>query len=365
MSITQSLYYKPDWPKAQQRIAACWERQNTDRPALDVKAPSGRELPPLPDPSSLEAIWLDPEYLLAKWLRYFEGTYLAGESVPVGPILLAGYATGCNANVRFAENTIWHPRSMPSIDAPFGWSPGPHDPWRIKLVRVINRLLDEAPGRFLVGYTGQVPVNDLLALLRGTEDFLVDMARDLGKCVRRLEEMFPLWMENILALKEAVDARQEAGWVYGWPGLWHPKALKGTQSDMSCMISSYMFDKFVLREMDLLGERYEFIWYHLDGPLAVRHLPALLKKPYIKCIQWVPGDGQPTNGPAWLELYRRVQAAGRCLDIDMPWEHAEWAIRHLRPEGLLLRVHAPSREAADELLVNAVGWCGSYASSTC
>ena len=272
---------------------------------------------------------------------------------------MGGYATGCGPNVVFAEQTVWHPVTMCSIDDPLGWHPGPDDPWRDKLTKVLNKILDMAPGKFLVGGVGQVPCNDLLMLIRGTEAFLTELGQDPAKCRRRMEEMFPLWVENNEYFRGVVEARQP-GNVHNWPGLWHPTFVKTTQSDMSCMISGEMFEYYVMRDMDLLGERYERLWYHLDGPGAIRHAPTLLSRPYILAIQYVPGDGQPPNGPAYMELFRRIQGAGRCLDLSVPMENMEYLIRHLRPEGLMLRTQADSPAQADELLHKAVSWCGSH-----
>ena len=298
---TPGLTHKPDWEQAKARITAYWDRAAVDRPCIDVKAPLPTRLSAPPQPSNREDIWLDPDYVSAKWEHQFASTYFGGESVPVGEVLLAGYATGCGPDVKFAETTIWHPVTMSSIDEPLGWWPGPDDPWRHKLTRLLNRLLDIAPGSFLVGYANQVPAHDLLMLLRGPSEFLLELAEKPARCVERMLEAYELHCENFEYLRGVVDARQGAC-VLGWPGIWHPTFVKTTQSDMSCMISGAMFDDYVLPELDRLGERYGTIWYHLDGPGAVRHL---------------------------------------------------------RPEGVMLRTRAESREQANELLHNAVDWCGT------
>jgi hypothetical protein len=358
----ETLSYKPDWEQAQARIQAYWEQVPVDRPCIDVKAPRTSAIEPPPAPRSLEDRWLNPDYIAAKWEHMFETTYFGGEAVPAGPILLAGYATGCGPGVQFAETTIWHPVTMSSIDEPLGWWPGPDDPWRHKLTRLMDRMLELAARRFLVGIPGQVPAHDLLMLLRGPGEFLVELAERPARCVERMLEMLDLHLENSEYLRGAIEARQP-GCVYGWPGIWHPTFVKTTQSDMSCMISGAMFDQYVLPELDRLGERYGEVWYHLDGPGAVRHLPRLLSRPYIKAIQYVPGDGAEPNGPAWLDLYREVQAAGRCLDLDVPAEHVEFLVRRLRPEGVMLRTREDSPERADELLHLAGGWCGTHATA--
>jgi len=353
------LSARPDWARARKRWVAFWERAATDRPCLDLRAPRAVELPPLPAPQNLEDIWLHPDYVAQRWLRIMESTYFGAEAVPTAEFLLGAYALGCGPGVVFHKNTVWHPITSSTTREPINWQPGPDDPWRHKLDAVINRLLELARGKFLVTYVMQVPVNDLIALLVGPQRFLTELAEDADRCRQRLEELFPLWTEDLEHFRSLIDARQK-GCVWGWPGLWHPDMVMVTQSDMSCMVSGEMFDRYVMREMDLLGERYGVLWYHVDGPGAIRHVPRLLQKSYIRAIQYVPGAGQPPNGPAWMELYRQVQAAGRCLDLDVPLENLEYLVRHLRPEGLVLRARAESPDQADELADLAVKWCGSH-----
>jgi hypothetical protein len=359
-----ALLYKPDWPKAKERWVAFWDRSSTDRPCMDIRAPARTDVPPVPSPKSLEDLYFDPEYISKTWLRMLESTWFGGEAVPTGGFFMGGYALGCGSRVRFAPYTVWHPVTMSSIDGPLNWHPGPEDPWQQKLDRVIHRLLDLSPGKFLVGYACQVMVNDLLMLLRGTDAFMVDLVENMPKCVQRLKEGLALWFETFEHYRTLVNSRQNAGSVFGWPGLWHPTTVKGSQSDMSCMISTKMFQGYVMVELNAAAERYGPLWYHLDGPGALHHVPALLSSPSIRVIQWVPGSGQPDNGPAWIDLYRQVQAAGRGLDLSVPRQHAEFLIRHLRPEGFILRTGAKSREDGEELLENAVKWCGSHANSS-
>lgn len=354
------LKYKPDWPKAQERWIAFWDRTATDRPAIDVKAPVPTDLPRVAAPESLEGLYFDPDYIARSWIRMLECTWFGGEAVPTGGFFMGGYALGCGDGAKFAPNTIWHPVTMSSIEAPVGWHPGPEDPWRKKLDTVLNRLLDLAPGKFLVGYAGQVMVNDLLMLIRGTDDFLIDLIEKPDECVRRLEEMLALWIETFEHFRSLVDARQNAGCVWGWPGSWHPEIAMASQSDMSCMISTEMFERYVMVELNAMADRYGPLWYHLDGPGALHHVPMLVNSPSIRVIQWVPGSGQPPNGPAWIDLYRQVQSAGRGLDLSVPTENMEFLIRHLRPEGVVLRTNAKSREQGEELLDNAAKWCGSH-----
>ena len=359
--MSDQLKYKPDWPKAQQRWTAFWELAETDRPCIDVKAPLATDVPPPARPASLEDLYFDPDYVAVQWRHLFATTYFGGEAVPTGGFFMGGYALGCGPDVVLTPNTVWHPVTTRSIRGKVNWRPGPDDPWQQKLDRIIDRLLDESQRKFLVGLATQVMANDLLALLRGSQDFLTDLTDDLGNCVRRLEEILPPWIGIVEHYRRKIAARQNAGCVWGWPGLWHSDFLMIAQSDMSCMISEAMFDRYVMRDIDALGEKFRRVWYHVDGPGAIRHVPRLLKSSCIRAIEYVAGDGQPPNGPDYLDLYRQVQSAGRCLDLDAPMGNMEYLVRHLRPEGLVLRTWAPSREQADELLDKAKKWAGTHA----
>ena len=355
------LRCKPDWPRAAARWIAFWDRQATDRPCLDVKAPSGRDVAPVPAPENLEERWTDAEYVSRSWVGTLEGTYFGGEAVPSASFIMAGWTLGCGVDITFAETTIYHPVIIRSIHEPVKWRGGADDPWRGKLAKLLNRLLDLAAGRFFASYTCQVPANDVLYLMRGSGDFLEDLATDGEACRQRLLEILPRWLEDFEFVRRVVDGRQPHDHVWSWPGLWSPQFVMTTQSDMSCMISEAMFERYVVAELDVLGERYERLWYHVDGSGAKRHVKRLLERPYIKAIQYVPEGDIVPNGPAHMELYRQVQAAGRCLDLHVSRkENVEYLIRHLRPEGLVIRTGVGSIAEAEELLDHAVKWCGTH-----
>jgi len=219
-SISTALSYKPDWPEAQARWTAFWERDAVDRPCLDIKASLPTDLPEVIAPEEpAEARWMDAEYIAQAWIRYFETTWLGGEAVPAGPHLMAGTTTGCGDYLHFETGGIGIRQSMSSIHEPVNWHPGPDDPWRPKVEEILNRLLDIAEGKFLVGNLGQYPVTDLLTMLRGNTEFMFDLMDDCDTCVKRLEETLPAWLENDDYMRGIVEARQ-GEFVSGWPGLW-------------------------------------------------------------------------------------------------------------------------------------------------
>ena len=73
--------------------------------------------------------------------------------------------------------------------------------------------------------------------------------------------------------------------------------------------------------------------FHLDGQGATRHIDALLEVKEIQVIQYVPGAGTP-SALKWVEMFRKIQKAGRSLQIICPPEQVLPLCDELRPEGL-------------------------------
>ena len=355
---SSSWSYKPDWARSQARWDAFWAMEATDRPCMSVRAPhpNGKKIQ-LPELKTVEDKWMNAEYQLAKALKPLEENYLGGEAPPCSGHFMAGTTTGCDGHLQFHENCIDITPSMTSIDQPLSWHPGPQDPWRPRVDAICNRLLDDAPGRYIVSPPGQYPHLDLLNMLRGNENMLLDLAMYPEQCKARLLEMRGPAEENANHFRQLIGARQgDAGYIT-WTGVWCRQLFRATQADCAANISPEMFAEIILPELDFLGERYERLWYHTCG--YKQHLDLCLSRPYMRVIQYSPNPKEPGNGPAHLEFYQRVQKAGRCLDIGVSAAHVEFLVRHLRPEGLHISTHANSVAEAEELLEKAVKWCGN------
>ena len=355
-----SYSYKLDWAQACERWNAFWNMAATDRPCLSVTAPRpGVATAQLPEVASVQDKWMLPEYALSRTINYLDETYLGGEAVPRAPGIMAGSALGCGDDgVAFGAGGISIRPSMTSIGGPLNWHPGPRDPWRPKVDAIVHRLLDEAPGRYIVGVpNGMFRHIDLLNMLRGNTEIMLDMALQPQQCRARLLELRDLTWENERHYADLIGVRQGDVGAISWTGVWSKERFKCSQADAAACISPEMFAELVLPELDAEGERFGCIHYHTCG--YWQHLEACLTRPYIKVIQYSPGPKESPEESSRLPFYRRVQQAGRCLDLAVGLDQAEYLIRHLRPEGLHLAVTVGTVAAAEELLENAVKWCGT------
>lgn len=353
------MQYKDDWEEAKSRLTALWQGERLDRPCISVCAPQPAEHPtPVPQPADDEMRWLDPAYRVALARRTLETTWWGGESVP-SVLQMANWVVCLGGTPRFDPATIWFDTRPVDFGKPSPFRHDPDSPWMVKYRRLFMALCKEAGrDRFLIGKPGGLPANDLLSMLMGTEEFLYALMDH------------PDWMaEAILtgardqqAARQGLQAQMRAAghefWygIGGWMPFWAPEPFNVTQSDVSCMLSPELFDRFVVPELDVYGQEHGALWYHLDGGDAKQHLPRLLSLPYLRVLQYVPAPCEPPNGPGHLEMYRQVQAAGKIVHIDLPWQHVEPLVRELDPALLMLQTYCASPAEGERLLENSAKW---------
>ncbi len=343
------LACKHDWPEARRRLEAFWRMEVLERPCIAVTAPRGRPRP-IPPPADFRQKWTDPDYVAMSYDASHAATYFGGEATP-GTSLMVGYAHSYGAPLAFSEQTIWQApiihswETAPPLlldEADWGWQ---------QVQKVVARCLEVAAGKWMVGFPNLHQPNDHLALLRGAEAFCLDLydhPREVKRALRRLLDNWYVMFERVSAL----FAKTQEGST-NWLSIWCPHARCMTlQSDVSCMLSPAQFEEFIAPELEELTAWLETSIYHLDGPGALQHLDRLLALRRLHAIQWTPGTGH-AQGLAWLDLFRRIQAAGKGLVIYLPYEQVEDAVRELRPEGLFVITGAPSPEAAEALLERA------------
>jgi len=350
------MRYKPDWPDARERLAALWDGRPLDRPCIAITAPSGAN-EPVPPPTSFEQRWTDPEWNARAALAAMRNTWWGGEAVP-SYLLMCGWLVCFGGRTSYAETTIWHDHRAMDFSRPPAFAFDPADP-QVRIFERAYLALADAAGYddFLVGSPCILPANDLFSMQMETDAFLLALLDH------------PQWMRE--AVVQGARAQLAAGehfrrliagrhqfWygIAGWMPFWAPRPFLSTQSDVSCMLSPAAFDEFILPELDVYGEAYGALWYHLDGGDARQHLPRLLSLPYTRMIQYTPAPCEPPNGPEHLAFYRRVQAAGRIVHIEVPVENVEPLVESLDPRLLMLKTHCGSIDEGEELLRAAKRW---------
>ena len=340
---------KPDWPEAKERLCRWWKDEQTDRVVATVFAPR-RGVTRRPARNDVPAKWTDADTIFHNLDATLESTFYGGEAVPLhwvylGPVPLSGYM-GCE--MVFRPDTVWHNARFTSWDEAALLAFDPANRW-YQLMRELTRAsVQRSRGRYLVSGQGYGCVSDVIADLWGSEALLFAL-REHPAAVHAAAQMLTRLSKQLYDETHALCTPHQEG-SFDWLYLWAPGRMWTLQSDMCCMISPAHFREFVLPELREEAEHVDHAFYHLDGPGAIKHLDDLLSIKALAGIQWVPGAGASRDPLDWLDLFRRVQAAGKKLYIFCPPERVRPLLDRIARRGVCLAVHCADQTTAEGVL---------------
>ena len=194
----------------------------------------------------------------------------------------------------------------------------------------------------------------MLALFRGYSNLCVDLFEHPDEVRSALQELLRgfVWING--RRFEIINAEGEGA---AFVGIWAPGRLASVACDFSCLISAEHYREFVMPEMVEICEWLDYSIYHLDGPEATHHLPALFDLDALDCIQFICGAKHAhEHATHWIPLYKRIQDAGKLIQIFARRDEIEPLLEHLDPRGIVFMTSAPSIEEAEDLLRKAERW---------
>lgn len=339
-----------DFPMVQKRFDAYWQREIIDRPLAAITAPRDRRVEAdFPVPDTCKERWLDIEYQLKRAELSMANTLYLGEAIPsflpnIGPDSFAAFLGG---DLRFVDDaTSW---VSPFVDDLSKWEPvlDRSNRWWQFLSDLMDAGCEAGRGRFLVGIPDLHAGGDALAAARHPDRLALDLYDKPDVVKRLVRRMTEMSIEVCEAYFERTASVQEGNTT------WLPAYSRGKyvalQNDFSGLSSPAMFREFFLEDLTDLAEYLDNSLYHLDGQIALGNLDDLLSMEVLDGIQWVPGAGAKPMSE-WVDVLRRIQDAGKCLQISCAADEVELLLSELRHGGLLISTGAPSEAEARALL---------------
>lgn len=175
------MFCKNDWPEARDKFIGWWNYENTGRPLFKIIAK--RDAPPdglTPEKAfaSPEAAYLDVEELCKRYENFCKSHVFMAEAFPAidlnfGPGSLALYL---GTEPIFRPDTVWFKEWVEE-----GWQNAgafafdPSNRWFKKHVEILRRAQELAGGRYWVNIPDIVENVDILAAMRGPQDFCYDL----------------------------------------------------------------------------------------------------------------------------------------------------------------------------------------------
>ncbi|MDR0989726.1 MAG: corrinoid protein [Prevotellaceae bacterium] len=323
-------------------VLTMWEHFQTGvTPHADIPAPA--------PPRNLNQRWFDPAWRSAYLDWYVAHSYLGADILPVantqlGPGSLAAILGGV---LEGGEDTIWiHPNPAFTDEIRFDEN---HPNWLLhkELLRACKR---RAQGHYYVGMPDLMEGLDVLAALKGTDAVLLDTALQPERLEQQVQQINDIYFKVFDELYDIIREGDEMAFCYF--SAWAPGRMTKLQSDISTMISTADFRRFVQPYLRQQCQRIEYTLYHLDGVGALHHLDALLEIEQLKAIQWSPGVGQPQGGSAkWYDLYRKILGSGK--SIMASWvglDELKPLLDHIGGEGVHLEMDFHNEAEVEQAL---------------
>lgn len=301
------------------RFENWWRRDNQGLPLMRVIAIRDNQQWTVPGPRDLEQKYLDPDYILAGSRQWFRNTRNMGDSyanvsADIGPGSLALYLGG---EPRLAWDTVWYEPVLADCDRLPALSFDPENKWWKKHIEIMKTLRENAGDEFLVNIPDFIENLDIYAALRGPENALYDIMDDpemVEEAIAQIDETYFRYydaMYDLLKDKDGVSS-------YTCFQIMGQGRVGKVQCDFSAMISPAQFRRFVLPSLRKQVKRLDHSLYHLDGPDAIRHVPAIMELEELDALQWTCGAGQPDGAcPRWYGIYDQVTAAGKGLWVQL------------------------------------------------
>lgn len=354
-----TLLYKEDWDEAKERYKAWWAGEVIGRCALWVSAPKkgANAGPEPPRPATAWDSWHDLDYRSALTDWHNRRTFFGGEAFPrwdcgfpgnktiaafLGCPLTLDFHTGWLAPILTGEDLDW--RSL-RLDEN---SPR----WQFAL-SWLRRGARDAKGKCIPTVGAFGGSGDTLAWLRGTGRLLYDVV-DRPEEVREADVfLMDMWCGVYDTFYDIVKDTAEGSTC--WFQLWSPGKMYAAQNDFSYMISPRTFRDIFLPSIEKQTNFLDHTVYHVDGVEAFAHVDALCELPRLQAIQILPGDGKPSP-LHYLDVLKKVQAAGKNLHIGLPPNEVETALSELSTRGLFIATRCQTEDEARTLIRNAAKW---------
>ncbi len=319
-----------DFEKIQKRYKDFWNRENAT-PILLLKGSKGEaKLPQLP--ASIKDEWCNIEYVVQKERALFENTAFIGDALPLvnpnlGPDI---FGATLGTDIIFEKTTSYSVPFIDDISRPLQFKED--NKWWKLICDITQAFCEDSRGDYLVGVTDLHPGVDGLVSIRSPQELcydMVDCPEDVLNASMSVLPFFKAQFEKLYAITQ-----QNQTGTSNWMGIYNENPWYVTSADFICMISEKDFENYVIKE---IIEEAKYLQgntiFHLDGPGALRHLDRLLEVDEISGIQWVYGAGQPT-AKHWLNVLKKIQNAGKNINIELQREDFDTIFSELKPEGL-------------------------------
>ena len=349
------------WSEIRQRFDNWWQRGNTNSPLLNLIARLDEPAEPLETENKFSEPaeqYLDVPEIILRRRNFYRQHQLMAEAYPqvsldLGPGSLALYL---GSEPGFAWDTVWYNPCVTDISQWPVLKYNPNNAWLKRHIEMFRQARSIVGDDWLLNMPDLIENLDTLAALRDSQELIYDMidAPDLIK--QKLTEVDSVYFKHFEQFYDLVSWQGSNSFTAF--NIWGYGRTAKLQCDFSALLSPAQFNEFVVPSLRSQCRQLDQSLYHLDGPDAIKHVPALMKIKELDALQWTCGAAQPDGAhDRWLPIYDQVKEAGKALWIMLydgnaqDWlAGAEKLIKRYGTDGLYLNFPVMSQADANHIL---------------
>ena len=317
---------KTNWDETKRKWDAYWRRENPGTPLMSIVAKRD-DLWDADRAAALKSRDMDDKYLnaarIAERYRYYADTHeFLAESFPnisldFGPGSMAAYL---GSDITFRPDTVWFGECVEEWEDWPALSFDPENKWFKRHIQLFKDVKALAGDDFYLTIPDIMENIDVIASLRGAQNTVYDLIDDPDEIKRRIDQVQDLYYKYYDSFYDLAKVKEDGvdSSAYTVFQIWgRGKTLK-LQCDFSAMMSPAQFREFIQPALIRQCEGADHVLYHLDGPDAIRHVPALMEVEGIDALQWTSGSYNPDGTfEQWYPIYDQVTRAGKGLWVQV------------------------------------------------
>jgi len=340
------------------RQDAWWDCDIVDHIPVMMHISSGKNKPiPKKEHTSHFERSYDTEYLIDCAKVHVENTLFLGDSIPhayvnLGPEVFSGFF---GTEIEYGPDTSW---SIPNL---LDWNDvdkirfDENNFYYKKMDAMMQDFMNAADGMYFTGITDIHPGGDAIAAFRDPAELNIDMIENIDEVKKLLHYVTDCFIKYYDHSASMLEKHSQA--ISAWCGIVSTRRWYVPSNDFSCMVSPSMFDDVFLPELERECKSLEASIYHLDGPGALKHLDSLLSIKELCAIQWVYTADGIQRASDWIDVYKKVQKAGKGVQIYIDISELDFMMRELSPQGVWLGVGGiDTKEDADAVIKRLLTW---------
>ena len=347
------MEYIREYAKVEKRLQMLLQNELMDRCCVAVTAPKDPLHPYRGENPGTESWYMDGEWILKRNLERMEKTYYAGDALPG---IFPNFGTGGHAkyfsddiSMIYTPETIWFEPYLESCA-----DLRPADLEHSKLLKreldVLQYLCDESRDRYYVNMPDNCGSYDALAQLRGSEDLLMDFYDEPEAVQYAAGLVVDCLRDSTRKIYDVVRENNHGGSTHSWMNLYSPGCVMQLQCDMSVMLSTDIYERFIMKELRDSLDFLDHAAYHVDGQEQIRHLDLLLSLDKLNMLQWTQVASQPPV-TAFIPQLKKIQAAGKGLVLIVTPDQIKPLMENISSKGVIFVVNgAKSPEEADDIV---------------